>query len=257
MKKVFFSLFVIYIFSGCKKIINVDLQNTAAQLVIEGTVTNTNSASVSITKSITFSSDNTFPAVTGAIVSITDNTGNVFSLKETTQGNYSNANLIGVPGKTYNLSVNVNGTVYTSSSTMPKQVNLDTLLFEEIAFGSKFIWIVKPQYFDPPEIGNYYKFIEKINNVRNPTLWVWEDKFTNNGISTRPLIQQDSVINLKDTIEIEMQCIDRNVFRYFVALQSLKQNSSTPANPDTNISGGVLGYFSAHTSQKTKAAVKR
>jgi hypothetical protein len=257
MKKLMAILLLIIFFTGCKKIINVDLQEASSQLVIEGLVTNSDPASVTINKSVVFSSDNVFPPVTGAVVNIADNSGNVYSLKETAQGNYTNQSLIGVPGKTYNLTVSVNGAVYTASSTMPKQVNLDTLLFEQIAFGSKLIWIVKPQYFDPPDAGNHYKFIEKINNVRNPTIWVWDDKLTNNGISTRPLIQQDSVINIKDTVEVDMQCIDRNIFKYFATLQNLKQNSATPANPDTNISGGVLGYFSAHTSQKKKAVVKK
>ena len=139
---------------------------------------------------------------------------------------------------------------------MPSQVNMDTILLEQIAFITENIWIVKPKYTDPPGFGNYYRFIEKINNVRNPTIWVWDDKLSNNGVSTRPLIQGDSTIKLNDTIEVEMQCIDRNIFRYFSALQSLQDNSTTPANPDTNITGGVLGYFSAHTSQKKKVVVK-
>jgi len=53
-----------------------------------------------------------------------------------------------------------------------------------------------------------------------------------------------------------MQCIDKNIFRYFTTLTEVQENSTTPANPDSNISGGVLGYFSAHTSQRKKAAVK-
>jgi hypothetical protein len=139
---------------------------------------------------------------------------------------------------------------------MPAQVNLDTLLLENIAFIPDNIWIVKPQYTDPAGFGNYYKFIEKINNVRNPTIWVWDDRLTNSGVSTRPLIQADSTIKVGDTIEVEMQCVDRNIFRYFTALQNLQQNATTPANPDTNISGNAIGYFSAHTSQKKKAAIK-
>jgi Domain of unknown function (DUF4249) len=256
MKKTVILFIITALLGGCTKIIDVDLKNSDPQLVIEGVVTNSSPASLTISQSVSFSTSNKFPPVSGAVVRVTDNTGNQYVLAETSAGTYVNNALVGVEGRTYNLSVLLNGKEYTSSSTMPAQVNMDTILLEQIAFITENIWIVKPKYTDPPGFGNYYRFIEKINNIRNPTIWVWDDKLSNNGVSTRPLIQGDSAIELNDTIEIEMQCIDRNIFRYFSALQSLQDNSTTPSNPDTNITGGVLGYFSAHTSQKKKVVVK-
>jgi hypothetical protein len=256
MKKLALLIIVAASITSCTKIINVDLKNAEPQLVIEGIVTNSSTAKVNILQTVKFSSSNVFPAVSGAIVTIADNTGGTFILAETAAGTYTNSSLIGVPGRTYNLSVTLNGAIYKAVSTMPVQVNLDTLLFEKIVFIPNSIWIVKPKYTDPDGFGNYYRFIQKINNVTNPTIWVYDDRLTNNGVSTRPLIQVDSTINTGDTIEVEMQCLDRNTFRYFTVLQNFQQNSTTPANPDTNISGNVLGYFSAHTSQKRKQAVK-
>jgi len=256
MKKIFLIAFIIAIAISCTKQINVDLKNADPQLVIEGNVSNSTGAVVNISKSVQFSSGNSFPAVSGAVVSITDNLGTSYTLAEQSPGVYSNDDLTGVPGRSYTLNVAVNGTAYTATSVMPKQTNLDTLLFEQIIFGNETIWIVKPQYTDPAGFGDYYKFIEKINGVRYPNIWVWDDNFTNNGISTRPLIQTDSTIAIGDTIEIEMQCIDKNIFRYFTALTEVQSNATTPANPDTNISGSVLGYFSAHTSQRKKAIVQ-
>jgi Domain of unknown function (DUF4249) len=256
MRKVACLIVITTLLSGCTKIIDVDLKNSDPQLVVEGFVTNSSPAAVSISKSVPFSTSNNFPPVSGALVRVTDNAGGQYALTETSTGNYVNNALVGVEGRTYNLTISLNGKEYKSSSTMPSQVNMDTILLEQIAFITENIWIVKPKYTDPPGFGNYYRFIEKINNVRNPTIWVWDDKLSNNGVSTRPLIQGDSTIKLNDTIEVEMQCIDRNIFRYFSALQSLQDNSTTPSNPDTNITGGVLGYFSAHTSQKKKVVVK-
>lgn len=256
IKTIVVTLLIGVAFAGCTKIIEVDLKNADPKIVIEGMVTNSGAAKVSITKSVPFSNSNVFPAITGASVTITDNAGGVFVLAENTPGNYTNNSLIGVEGRTYQLTVGLNGKEYKGSSTMPAKVPLDTILLEQIAFVTDNIWIVKPKYTDPPGFGNYYRFIETINNVRNPAIWVWDDKLSNNGVSTRPLIQADSTIEINDTIEVEMQCIDRNVFRYFSALESVKSNSTTPTNPDTNISGDVLGYFSAHTSQKKKVLVK-
>lgn len=256
MKQILFVFFITLLFINCKKQINVDLKNAPSQIVIEGIVSNAVSAEVNISKSVPFSSDNVFPKVSGATVTITDNLGVKYELNETQPGFYTNKNLVGIPGHTYNLNVNIDGKIYEARSQMPQPVNLDTLLFEKIFFGSKSIWIVKPQYLDPPGFGNYYKFIETINGTRFPAAWIWDDRFTNNGISTRPLIQNDSVININDTIEVEMQCIDKNIFRYFTALHDVQHNATTPANPDNNISGGALGYFSAQTSQRKKAVVQ-
>ena len=53
-----------------------------------------------------------------------------------------------------------------------------------------------------------------------------------------------------------MNCIDQAVFTYLNELLQISGtngfSSPAPANPDSNISGGVLGYFSANTvSSKT------
>lgn len=257
MKPLLTSFIVIVTITGCTRIINVDIKNSEPQYVIEGTVTNAEPAKVRISKSVQFSNNNDFPIVSGAIVTITDNAGGNYTLTENSTGNYTNNTLIGREGRIYNLTVSISGKEYKATSTMPTQVNLDTILLEQISFISELIWIVKPKYTDPAGFGNYYRFIEYINGKRNPSIFVWDDNLSNNGVSTRPLIQTDSSIEINDTIEVEMHCIDRPVFRYFSTLQGLQNNSTTPTNPDTNISGNVLGYFSAYTSQKKKVVVKQ
>ena len=256
MNKIISSTLCLALLAGCTKQVNVDLKNADQQLVIEGNVTNADIASVSISKTVTFSSSNTFPPVSGATVNIADDLGTTYPLTENAAGHYINSSLVGVPGHSYTLTITTEGKTYTSVSTMPQVVNLDTILLEQISFGNKFIWSVKPQYTDPAGFGNYYKFTEFINHVRNPTIFAWDDRFVNNGISTRPLLQADSAININDSVGVEMQCIDKNIFRYFSTLADLQQNATTPANPDSNISGGVLGYFSAHTRQRKTVVVK-
>jgi hypothetical protein len=47
-----------------------------------------------------------------------------------------------------------------------------------------------------------------------------------------------------------MMNIDKNVYTYFNNLTGDGfDNSATPANPKSNISGGALGYFSAYANQ--------
>ena len=241
---------------SCTKEIDVKLENAEAQTVIEGTVTNASFAEVRLSKSVPFTNSNHFPAISGAVVSITDNEGTKYDLAETVPGTYSNASLMGIPGRTYHLNIVAEGKTYTASSAMPLPVTLDSLVADKIFMGSESIYVIKPVYTDPAEWGNCYRFIETINNRRYPDAWVWDDRLINDGVSGRPLVQHDSTIAVNDIVEVEMQCIDKNVFRYFNALSHLKYNATTPANPPTNISGGALGYFSAHTSQKKRIVVK-
>ncbi len=243
------------LFFSCKKIINVDLKNAPPVLVIEGMITNTSPARVLISKSVAFSADNVFPPVTDALVTITDGGGNVYPLLQTSPGTYVNNNLLGIPGTTYRLQVIENGTTYTATSTMPLQVNLDSLLVSNIVFAGKIIPIVQPKYTDPANVANYYWFIQYINGIENQRIFVWDDNLTNGGISTRPLIEPDSTINPGDTIMVEMRCIDKPIYQYVRGLQDLQNNAATPANPTSNISGGVLGYFSAHTRQRKSVII--
>lgn len=256
MKQLLLYALIATTFMACKKEIDVDLGNAAPQIVIEGSVTNTSNAEVTISKSVPFSNSNTFPGISGAIVNITDETGAKYTLTETKPGSYTNQSLIGLPGKTYKLLVNVEGKEYTASSTMPTPVNLDTLLLEKLFWGTESIWVVKPQYKDPGGLGNNYMFTEKINGKLYPDFWVWDDRVINNSISTIPLMQGDSTINTNDTIEVEMRCIDKNTLRYFTALQGTQDNMTTPANAENKITGGALGYFSAYTQQRKKIKVQ-
>jgi hypothetical protein len=256
MKKIAMLAAISVILSSCVKKINVDLKNADARLVIEGVVNNSTAAEVLISKSVQYSSKNTFPPVSGAQVSITDNLGSSFTLTETTTGKYTSPLLIGVSGRTYKLTVLAEGKSYIAVSTMPQQVGLDTVLTEDITFIGKNIIALKPQYTDPAGFGNYYKFYQIINGKTFPSYWIWDDRLDDNGVSTRPLIQTDSTIKINDMVEVEMQCIDKNIYKYFVSLLDVQSNNTVPANPDSNISGGCLGYFSAHTSQKKKIVIK-
>lgn len=59
----------------------------------------------------------------------------------------------------------------------------------------------------------------------------------------------DETLETGDLVEVTMQCIAPEVYRYFFALaQNIGDETSAPADPPTNISGGALGYFSAHPS---------
>ena len=65
---------VSYVFTSCEKVIDVNLNDADKKYVIEGFITNqAGQCQVTITQTKSFDGDNNFSPVSGASVSITDN----------------------------------------------------------------------------------------------------------------------------------------------------------------------------------------
>jgi hypothetical protein len=247
---------------ACTKVINVNLNDTASQIVIEGNVTNTvGPYRVQVTKTVNFSESNIFPPVSGAVVKITDNTsGLTETLKETFPGIYTTSTIEGVPGHAYQLYVSAGGQVYTSSSVMPQPVPLDSVTFEQTSMiGTKNINAVV-NFHDPAGIASYYTFNETINSVPfNKSVFEFSDRLSDGRYITQRLFTDSAYINAGDTVMVQMQCVDKNVWSYFNTLDQViggnNFQSASPSNPLGNINNNALGYFSAHTVQsKTRVA---
>ena len=146
------------VFCSCQKVIHIDLNSSSPQYVIEGNVTNLGGIdSVKISRSVNFDQDNTFPAVSGAVVTITDsNAGVTDTLREQMAGMYITTTLPGIPGHTYKLYIKADNRIFTAASTMPAPVTLDSLYTEVAGAFRKNISLV-PVYTDPAMKGNYYQ----------------------------------------------------------------------------------------------------
>jgi len=121
----------IILFSSCQKEVELNLNNAAPQIVIQGEVTDAKGPyTITINQSVDFYSNNTFPAVSGAIVKISDNQGAVDSLTEMSPGVYTTHFLQGEPGNTYTLSVLAQNNSFSAVSTMPAPVPLDSVTLE-------------------------------------------------------------------------------------------------------------------------------
>lgn len=246
--------FTFFIFS-CEKVIEIDLKNAPNKLVIEGLITNeAGPYMVKLTKSLGFSQPNNFQGVSDALVIITDNLGNVDTLKESTSGLYLTNKIQGVIGRTYYLQIVSEGKTYTSVSKMPSKVIMDSLDITYISFGGTDRPYPTPIFTDKAGEQNNYRFITKINGKQDKTNIVWNDNVGDGTYSNQPIFA-DKEIKKGDTVEVEMQNIDKNVYNYFFTLGNTDQGV-TPANPPTNIKGDCLGYFSAYTSQKASKIIK-
>ncbi|WP_412850517.1 DUF4249 domain-containing protein [Chryseobacterium sp. PMSZPI] len=261
MKNTFYIILSLLALTSCQKEIDLDLTDQSGNIVIEGNVTDQPGPYiVRITKSVGFSKPNQYPAVTGAQVILSDNTGQTETLQYVGEGKYQTIAFAGVSGRTYTLKVQAEGKQYMAQSTMPETVYFQGLAQDSFTFGNKKSYTVLPIFTDPVELGNRYLFNFTINNLPKKTFDVFSDNVNNGLPNQRPLLlpnddnkgaDHETVVG--DTIHVEMQCIDHNIFTYYSALTQISNGNGgnvTPANPPSNISNGALGYFSAHTSSK-------
>lgn len=248
--------------SACKKIIQVDLNSVVPQIVIEGEVTNGPAPYfVRISKTVDFSATNDFPPVTGALVLLTDTTNGISdTMVEASPGLYRSIEVGGVTHHTYRLDVTTGGRQYTSLSTMPDFVRLDSVTFaQNIGFDNKLEINAVAGFQDPSGIANYYQFTETVNSRPIPDIFVFEDRLSEGKYIHYPLFNDSAYLAPGDTLRLTMNCIDKNIYNYFFQLMSVAGNnnfqSATPTNPASNISGGALGYFSAHTTEQVDIIV--
>lgn len=250
-----YTVLVISSLVSCTKVIDIKVRDSDTKYVIEGVITNEpGNCRVYVSQTKNFNENNDFNMVDNAAVKITDN-GNTFVLTQSEPGIYQTSAINGTPGHVYELSVEIDGAVFTSSSTMSQPVSMDSLYISKGPFGQfKFATI---KYTDPANADNGYRFVQYVNGVKEPAIFWDDDEFTNGDIVINQLDasadEEDDPRNIKsgDEVTVEMHTIDEQVLKYWRSLRSDGGNgdasSAAPANPITNITGGALGYFSAHT----------
>lgn len=258
-------IFFVVLATGCTRVIDLKLGNVSGQLDIEANITSLDSPQVIYLRSnVAFSDSNSYPPVTGAIVSVSDEVGNNYFFAETQPGKYTSPAFAGTSGAVYSLQAAFGGQSYTATSTMPAVVRMDSLTDKNRPLNrhqnGRDQKVISVYYQDPPGIINQYRFIEWVNGTEVKSIFTYDDQLTDGRYVTIDLLEQDIDIYVGDVVRVEMDCIDRPIYTYWFALESQQANNFNgavaPANPPTNISPAVLGYFSAHTSQTITYTVK-
>jgi hypothetical protein len=257
-KKIAYLSTIIVIFSlySCMKVIDLPLNTSSSQIVVIGNVYDqVGPDTIKISKSVKFSESNVYPMVVGARVIISSNTGESELLTEIAPGIYVTSTLQGIAGRTYTLTIVTGGKTYTASSTIPAAVNIDSVYLKNGSdYGSNKDVHIKFQ--DPANVTNYYRVIEFINNVRLSLFDVEDDKLSNGTIIDHSIIVTDTIYKAGDKIDVWLESVDENAYEYFRTARVEDRNSSTPANPVSNLNNGVLGYFNACSVRKITMVVQ-
>ena len=249
-------LSLLLMLSACTKVIDLKLGNDSGKLTIEANVTSASAPQIiKLSKNVAFISTNTYPPVTGATITVTDQTGQIYPFTEGVSGTYTNSQLKGIADYTYTMSVLTGGIAYTANSKMPDSVAMDSVTSTNAAFssGSKPKKEISVHYHDPAGVANYYLCLMYVNGVQVKDVFAFDDQFNDGLAASEVLRETDVAIYAGDTIMVQMQCLDKPIYTYWFTLSQQSVNgpggSVTPSNPPTNISPVSLGYFSAHTTQ--------
>jgi len=253
MKQYFFLLGILLFLSSCTKVIDIDLNDAEATYVVEGYLTEGETTHhLKLTKTLALDQPSAYPQVTNATISITDDLGFAATYNMVAPGEYELTNYQASPNRTYTLTINVEGKQFKSTQRMPKAVQIDTVQSFPFSFGpSSFVALI-PVRMDPPGESNYYQFnmIKAGKPIKG--IFIQSDQYNDGNQMMEPIFAED--VQQGDTIAIEMYCVDRTIYDYFYTLV-LNQQGAQPANPQSNITGGCLGYFSVRTKEQRTVIV--
>ncbi len=245
------------LFASCTEVLDVDLDTENDRLVVDGLVTNQlKPFQVKLSRTLALDDSTAFPAVNNAFVTIGDNQGNLDTLYLETNGVYkTNGPRQGVVGRTYLLTISVDGKSYVGQDILTSVAPIDTIftLYREkgeeagIQEAGYYIYFA---FMDPAE-KNYY--MEEITKdlapvLKSNQLAVYNDQFIKPNVvfltraPGRFVSGEKAVLTLSSLSEAGYNYMNG------VALQLQNDGgffSTPPANAPTNLSAGALGFFKA------------
>ncbi len=238
---------------ACQKVIQVDLNTSDPKVVIEGYVTlGETTHQVMISKSLNIYDGIENPKVDNAVVTLSAQNGTSQVMTLVSPGVYQASNFPVEEEGVYTLKVQVEGKVFTSTSKMPKNVELSNLTSFKFSFGAQDNYVVVPGYQDPINIDNYYQFYVIKNGKNVNRIFIQDDKLKDGKFNQQPLFA-DKIIK-GDSVKVELYGISKDVYDYLFVLVKNRQGA-TPANPTSNFTGGCVGFFSARTKSVKQTVI--
>ncbi len=257
IKPPFFLLVLLISFTGfysCEKVIEVPLNDADREIVVEAIGRNYLGESyILISRSGSVYNDNAFERLSGAVVTVTDNEGNVFLFSEDLgePGRYLSSDFIALPSMQYNLVIEVEDQSITAESSSLSLPTLDSLTYINTGGGfggspTDTSYLLFYNFVDNAAEVNFYQVSAWVNGVKDENFYIGNDVLGNGQLASAPLFATE--IGPKDTVFVELRSMDEASYTYLSTLSSNINSgpfSATPANPVSNLSQGV-GLFSVY-----------
>ena len=254
MKTILSILSLAFVLVSCEDIIDIDLDSIEPKLVIEGCVNDLEDpCTIKLSKTGDYFEPGIYPAVSGAMVSVTDEYGIETEFEESEPGLYISESLEVFENRSYTLQVQSEGEDYMAEGTIPQKVYIDSLSFDIPPLLYEFDegYMVTCYLQDPEAYRNYYRMKaykkgEPISSEESK--YIFNDDFMNGNMIFMPW-ENEAYFPL-DTVVVELHTLDKSTYDYYLTLNSLADGlfgAANPANPKTNLSNDALGYFGAYT----------
>jgi len=266
---IFFSV----LFSSCEDVIDVKLSNEDLNLIgVEASITTVDQPTVFLYKTLKVDQDVTYPGISGAVVSISDNAtpANQIILTEdpAKAGHYlvpKDKNYLGVAGREYTLNIQTQNVTLTAKDKLAKVEPIDSIQVMPSQRGEKRFLGIFTYGKEPKGLGNYYKWDVYVNDTlfhNADRLAIASDEFVDgNYISkleiftdfydtTKP---KDRKLNLHDTIQVKQTSISEFDYNFYFQMINQSSTGSLFSVPTANIKSNftasdgkpVLGVFTA------------
>ena len=285
----YFFLFFIFglFFSSCEKDINIKLDPTTTNLVVDASIENGKFPLVTLSKSLDYFSElNTHILSTSfihdAIVtmsngqitaqlqvdSVKSDSSSLIIYYYTFTNSYSGPKFSGEFNTQYKLQIVYLNKTYTATTTIPALVKfIDSLWWVPApASADSDLVNIKALVTDPPGYGNYTRYYTKVNGgPYYPGLnSVFDDQITDGttytvtvdqGVNRNvPIDVNDySFFNKGDSVIVKLANIDKGTYDFWRTMeynyQSVGNPFSTPTEVISKVSNGALGYFGGYAAQ--------
>ena len=252
IKRLFIGTSVALVLFSCEKEIQLDLDESAPLFVVEGIVQDDLGDNfVLLSKTRPYNDNGKVEKISNASVQITDDLGGIYNLYETIPGHYTDSTLLGVSGRTYELTVNIDGEIITAKSFMNPRTEIDSITYEEIPIkdpNEEKEYSILCYFTDSLNFKNYYRIKAFLGDEQKDGFVNWSDDAID-GVSTGlPVFNVTYLAG--ENARIQLLSVDETNFRYFTAVYS-SQGGEVPGNPITNLSGDKsVGYFGAYAKSE-------
>ncbi len=262
MKKFLYITIILFSLTACEKDIPLDYRNVEPLYVAEATVTQEGTnVRLTTTQDVTDNSQNTHNVENATVVIGCKKLYYTETLKYSANGNYT-SKLKGEPGYTYDVTIEVDGKTFTSSSTMQEAPVVNSFRFVWKKVLSERFLFADLHIQDTPDKNSYY-FMHIYRNGVGYRWAVMNDEKNRNG-DLQQLFQcctesdidsgDSDALREGDNMYLEIRSIDKLSYDYLYSMQVM-DNAGT--NPIANFTGGCLGYFSAYYILKRNYIFKR